>query len=159
MHQAFYTHTTSTVLEAPIDVVWASVRDIVGLVKLLLGDAAASVAWEDGGSVDRVPAAFTFSIAGGGPPFHEIVTGRSESEHAIQYRAAAPVLSMAEYTADLRLYRVTLPADHTFAVYSRRFSLLPGADPREQLPMLTGIMDNETVALRDHFARARGSAA
>ena len=151
---AYYTHITSTILDAPIDAAWAVVRDIIQIVEIVVGSLAENAKWRAGGSVGHVPSSYTFDLAGGGPQLHQEVTGRSEAKHTIEYRARTQVLSMAEYTATIRLYPVTLPAGQTFATYERIFSLVPGADPAVELPMLMGIMDNEMAALRAHFAGA-----
>jgi hypothetical protein len=152
---AYYTHITSTVLDAPIEVTWPVVRDIVKIVEIVVGSMAEDAQWRGGGSVDHVPSSFTFDLAGGGPRLHQEVIARSEVEHTIVYCARNPALSMAEYTGTIRLFPVTLPAGQTFVVYERNFSLVPGSDPAVELPMLIGIMGNEMVALRAYFARSQ----
>lgn len=155
MPESYYTHTTSTVIDAPIEAVWAIVRDLVKVVQIVVGSAAQNVMWRAGSSVDQVPAGFTFNLPGG-PPIHEEVTGRSEADQVIQYRAHGEVLTMAEYRAEIRLHPVTLPAGKTFVTYSRTFRLITSAGPSD-LAGLLGIMDNEMVALRDYFSQPSAS--
>lgn len=146
-----HTHTTSTVVDVPLETVWAEIRDIVKFAGIVLGSAAENLGWAGRSSVDRVPAQFSFNLPGGETMIEELV-GRSDIDHCFQYRATGQVLQMIEYTAEVRLQRVTLPADRTFITYSRTFVLAPGTT-EEQLGVLLGIMDAEMVALRDHFKR------
>lgn len=156
---AYYTHITSTVLDAPIDAVWPVVRDLIQIVEIVIGSLAENAKWRAGGSVDHVPSSFTFDLVGGGPQLHQEVIARSETEHTVVYRARNQALSMVEYTGTIRLYPVTLPPGRTFVTYERVFSLAPGADPNVELPLLIGIMDNEMVALRARFAPPAAPAA
>jgi hypothetical protein len=153
MSKAYHRYVTSTVLEAPIEDVWAVVRDILKVVEIVIGDAAHAVHWSQGASADQVPAKFQFKLADG-TLIQEEVTGRSETERSIEYRANGVVLNMAEYAATIRLQPVTLPAGQTFATYERTFSFVPGVDPAEGLALVTGIMEGEMVALRQHFAQS-----
>lgn len=155
MTHAYYTHTTTTVVDAPIEAVWAEVRDIVKFGGIVIGSAAENLQYASGATVDHVPAKFTFNLPGG-PTLTEELTGRSDQDHVIEYRANVQVLAMVEYHAEVRLTPVTLPAGKTFIVYARTFRLAEGSGS-DDLNMIRGIMDNEMVALRDHFAR--GSAA
>ncbi|HYF62186.1 MAG TPA: SRPBCC family protein [Herpetosiphonaceae bacterium] len=152
MSNAYHRHVTSTVLEAPIEAVWAVVRDILKVVEIVIGDAAHGLRWTHGASAEHVPARFQFKLADGSVA-HEEVTARSETEHSIEYRANGVVLTMAEYAAAIRLQPVTLPAGQTFVTYERTFSFIPGVDHADALAMITGIMDNEMVALRQYFAK------
>lgn len=154
MPEPRYEYTTSAVLEAPIEEVWTAVRDILNFLRINFGEGLTHAAWAAGGSAEHVPSAFTATLASG-LTLHEVVTGRSESEHTLQYRAAVQVLSMVEYWAEVRLHPITHPGGQTFVVYTRWFRLDPASDPAAELPLLTGIMDQETVAMAAHFRRGR----
>lgn len=151
MSKAMYQYVTSTVLDAPIDKVWMVVRDILKVVKIVIGDGAQAVHWSKGASVDHVPAMFQFKLADG-TLIHEEVTARSDTDHSITYRAHGVVLYMDSYTATIRLQPVTLPGDQTFVTYERLFSFVPDADANEAYGVITGIMQSEMVALQQYFA-------
>ena len=155
MPESYYTHTTSTVVDAPITAVWTVVRDVIKVVQIVVGSAAQNLMWLSGCSVEQVPAGFTFNLPDG-PQIHEEVTGRSEADHTIQYRAHGEVLTMAEYRGEIRLHPVTLPAGKTFVTYSRTFRLTASAGPSD-LAGLLGIMDNEMVALQNYFSPSSAS--
>lgn len=146
-----YTHTTSTVVDAPIATVWTEIRDIVQFAGIVLGGAVENLTWVTGATVDRVPAKFSFNLKGDNKVLVEELVGRSEIDHTIQYEANVQVLQMIKYWAEVRLQPVTLPADQTFITYTRKFVLEPNST-HQQLHDILGIMDGEMAALKTHFA-------
>ena len=151
MSKPKYTMYHSTVLDADPDTVWAEVRDVLRVVKILFGDTVANVQWTDGGSPDRVPSRYEFTMLLNGGRVQQEVSGRSEATRTVTYRTAAPVLCLYDYVASYRVFAVTNDPGRCFLEYSREFMVTDDAEP-EIVGALITMMDNQINILRDYFA-------
>ncbi|MDC0723186.1 hypothetical protein [Nannocystis bainbridge] len=157
MTTATYTHVTTTLIEAPVEVVWSQVRDLLVLVRMVFGtklDEYYTRGWIEGGSVDRVPAALAFCLRSGGPEMVVEGVGRSDREYLLQYCTRGRVMLVADYFGELRLIPTTHPADWTVMVHKREFSVLDGTASDYAAQMVAGMVDfmnGEAEAMRDAF--------
>ena len=62
MLKAKYHVYDSAVLDAPIEEVWALVRDMVTLLPLVFGDGVKDYRWVEGGSAEKIPSRFQFTL-------------------------------------------------------------------------------------------------
>jgi len=148
-----YTVYHSTVLDADPDTVWAVVRDIVAVVKLVFGDAVQDVGWTARGSVDKVPSRFDFTLLPNHDLAREEVVGRNEVERSLTYRSVAQVLSIYDYVATYRVLPVTTDPTRSFIEWSREFRVTDDAAP-DFVDGLLAMIGNEIEAVRAHFAKS-----
>jgi hypothetical protein len=141
----------SAVLDAGPDEVWAVVRDIVALVKIIFGDGVKDVHWLGRSSVDHVPATFEFTLLPGGDVATEEVAGRDEVSRSLTYRSIGQVLSIYDYVATYRVLPVTNDHGRSFIEWSREFKVTDDADPGF-LPMLLQMIEQEIDTVQAHFA-------
>jgi hypothetical protein len=141
----------TTVLEADPDTVWAEVRDVLKLVKILFGDTVANVRWVADGSSERVPSRYEFTMLQNQGLVQQEVAGRNEVERSLSYRTVAPVLCLYDYVATYRVFPVTNEPGRSFMVYSREFMVTDDAAP-EIVGALLSMMDSQIDIVRDYFA-------
>jgi hypothetical protein len=141
----------SSVLDADPDTVWSEVRDMMQVLPMVFGDAIENAHWVDGGSADKVPSRFEFTLLPGGDVALEEVVGRSESTRSLTYRSVGQVLSIVDYLATYRVLAVTNEPGRSFIEWSREFRVVEGADP-EFLPFLEGLIAQEIDTVKAHFA-------
>ncbi|MFI7676569.1 SRPBCC family protein [Actinophytocola sp. NPDC049390] len=146
-----HTMYQTTVLEAGPDTVWAEVRNVLNLVKILFGDTVGDMTWVDGGSPDLVPSRYEFRMLHNGGLVQQEVAGRNEVERSLTYRTTAPVLCLYDYVATYRILPVTNDPGRSFMEYSREFMVTDDAEP-EIVESLMTMMDHQISAVRDYFA-------
>ena len=155
MSKPKYTMYHSTVLDADPDTVWAEVRDVLKLVKILFGDTVGGVQWVEHGSPERVPSRYEFTMLHNGGLVQQEVAGRNESTRSVTYRTVAPVLCLYDYLATYRVFAVTNDPTRCFLEYSREFMVTDDAEP-EIVGALITMMENQINAVRDYFAAGEG---
>jgi hypothetical protein len=141
----------TSVLEAAPDAVWAEVRDVLNLVKILFGDTVGNKKWVEGGSPDVVPSRYEFTMLHNGGLVQQEVVGRNEVERTVTYRTVAPVLCLYDYVATYRVVPVTNDPNLSFIEYSREFMVTDDAEP-EIVESLMTMMDHQISAVRTYFA-------
>jgi hypothetical protein len=141
----------TTVLEAGPDAVWAEVRDVLKLVKILFGDTVGGVHWVGDGSPERVPSRYEFTMLQNQGLVQQEVAGRNEVARTLTYRTLAPVLCLYDYVATYRVFPVTNEPGRSFLEYSREFMVTDDAAP-EIVEALMSMMDNQISVVRDYFA-------
>ena len=149
-----HTMYQTSVLEAGPDTVWAEVRDVLNLVKILFGDTVGGMTWVEGGSPELVPSRYEFTMLHNGGRCQQEVAGRNEVARTVTYRTAAPVLCLYDYVATYRIIPVTNDPDISFIEYSREFMVTDDAEP-EIVEALMAMMDQQIGAMRDYFARPK----
>jgi hypothetical protein len=140
----------SAVLDADADTAWEVMRNILRVVEIAFGGAVENVQWMKGGSLDKVPARYQFTLVPGGDVVNEEVTGRSEHGRSLTYRTIGQALSLVDYVATYRVLPVTNDG-RSFLGWSREFRVVEGADPG----FIEGFMDllaREVGAVKAHFA-------
>jgi len=153
MSSAKYSVYDSAILDAPLEVVWPVVRDIVRLLPIVFGDTVKDYHWVDGGSADKIPSRFTFTLVATGDSPLEEVSGRSEIDHSVTYRMIGQAAGLEGYVATYRLRPITNEPGKTFIEWPREFGLAPGADPAKVVPFITSLTAQEVAALKKHFER------
>lgn len=151
MSQARYHVYDSAVLDAPVETVWEVIRDIVHLLPIVFGDAVKDYRWVDGGSADKVPSRFQFTLAASGETALEEVVARSEVERSLTYRMLGQVVGIEGYVATYTLKRITHTPGKTFIDWPREFSVVAGQDPAEVVPAIAALTAQEVAALEKYF--------
>ena len=149
-----HTMYQTTVLEAGADTVWTEVRDVLKLVKILFGDTVGDLKWVDGGSPERVPSRYEFTMLHNQGLVQQEVAGRNEVDRTLTYRTVAPVLCLYDYVATYRIVPVTNDPGLCFMEYSREFMVTDDAEP-EIVESLMAMMDHQISAVRDYFAKPK----
>jgi hypothetical protein len=144
------TTSTTQLCWMPTDTAWEVMRNILRVVEIAFGGAVENVQWMKGGSLDKVPARYQFTLVPGGNVVNEEVTGRSEHGRSLTYRTIGQALSLVDYVATYRVLPVTNDG-RSFLGWSREFRVVEGADPG----FIEGFMDllaREVGAVKAHFA-------
>ncbi|WP_410589828.1 SRPBCC family protein [Amycolatopsis sp. lyj-23] len=149
-----HTMYQTTVLDAEPDAVWAEVRNVLNLVKILFGDTVGNLQWVEDGTPDRVPARYEFLMLQNQGLVQQEVVGRNEVERSLTYRTVAPVLCLYDYVATYRVFPVTNDPGRSFLEYRREFMVTDDAAP-EIVEALMSMMDNQISVVRDYFAAPR----
>jgi len=141
----------STVLDADPDTVWAEVRDVIKMVKIVFAGAVTNVEWAEDGTIDRVPARYDFTILPGHDLVQQQVAGRNEVERSLTYRTVARALCIADYVATYRVLTLTNDPGRCYLEWTRDFQITDDAEP-EAVDAILSMMSGQINALRDYFA-------
>ncbi|WP_437909847.1 SRPBCC family protein [Sorangium sp. So ce327] len=147
----------SAVLDVPIEEAWRELRDIVALLPIVFGDGVKDHRYVDGGSAEKIPSRFEFTLHPSGDKAVEEVVARSETEHSVTYRLLGQVLGIEGYIATYRLRRITTEPGKTFLEWPREFGVAPGQEPEKVVPSVAALTAKEIVAIKEHFAKRRRS--
>lgn len=112
--------TTSSVINAPVDIVWRTIRDFNDLPGWHPVIASSKV--EDGGDPDRIGCVRTMELAGNGGTVRERLLTLSDAEHSVTYSILASPMPVENYVATLRLIPVT-DGDRSFAEWTAEFDV------------------------------------
>lgn len=151
MLKSKYTVYHSSVLDADPATVWAKVRDAMQMIDIVFGSNIKNPHWVKGGSVNKVPSMFEFTLLPDGDVVREEVIGRSEHTRSLTYRSVGQVLSVVDYVATYRVLSVTNDPARSFIEWSREFRVVEDADPGF-LPFIEGLIDQEIDTVKAHFA-------
>jgi hypothetical protein len=105
---------TSAVIDAPIEKVWAKVRDFNNLPEWHPKFSRSHI--EGGLPSDQVGCVRNFDIAGGGGTIRERLLALSDTEHYFRYCILTSPLPVKDYVAQLTLYPVTM-GNKTFGIW------------------------------------------
>jgi NADPH:quinone reductase len=135
----------SAVIDAPVEAVWAVLRDFNGHDRW--HSAVATSRLEDGTEGDQVGAVRDFRLTDGGR-IREQLLMHSDRDRAFRYCILEAPVPLHGYVAEMRLRRVT-DADTCFVEWQASFD--PPVPERERLVRFVGeaIMDAGLRALRD----------
>ena len=117
---------TSSVIDAPVERVWAAIRDFNGLPAWHPIVAASRI--EDDRPPDQVGCVRNFRLRDGGT-IREQLLALSDADHACTYSILESPLGVRNYVATLSLQRVT-DGDRTFAVWVAEFDAPPEDEAR-----------------------------
>jgi uncharacterized protein YndB with AHSA1/START domain len=112
----------STILDAPIETVWAAIRDFNGLPSWHSAIARSEI--EDGLDADVVGCVRSFHLHDG-THVRERLLQLSDRDHSLTYNFETPAFPVANYRARMRLLPVT-DTDQTFAEWEATFDEAPG---------------------------------
>ena len=110
----------SAVIDAPVEKVWAKVRDFNNLPEWHPKFSRSHI--EGGLASDRVGCVRNFDIAGGGGTIRERLLELSDVEHSFRYCILASPLPVEGYVAQLTLYPVTV-GDKTVGIWTADFEV------------------------------------
>ncbi|WP_437718395.1 SRPBCC family protein [Sorangium sp. So ce448] len=147
----------SAVLDVPIEEAWRELRDIVALLPIVFGDGVKDYRYVDGGSAEKIPSRFEFTLHPSGDRAVEEVVARSEAEHSLTYRLLGQVLGIEGYTATYRLRRITTEPSKTFVEWPREFGVAAGHDPAAVVPSIAALSAKEIMTIKEYFAKRRRS--
>lgn len=138
----------SSVINAPIDQVWAHIRDFNGVPNWHPAVAKSEI--EGGGPSDRVGCVRVLTLEGGAV-IRERLLELSDLGHHYSYSILESPLPVANYRATLRLRRIS-DGDRTYAEWSASFD----ADPPEKREDAEKLLSRDVFqggfdALKKHF--------
>lgn len=110
----------SAIIDAPIEKVWARVRDFNNLPEWHPKFSRSHI--EDGLSSDQIGCIRNFDIAGGGGTIRERLLELSDIEHSFRYRILTSPLPVEGYVAQLTLYPVTV-GNKTVGIWTAEFDV------------------------------------
>src|SRR5688500_10701958 len=111
----------SSVIDAPIDEVWARIRDFNGLPDWHPGIVKSEI--EDGKPSDQIGAVRSFYLGDGGH-IRETLLALSDSKRSCTYDMLKGPMSWSNYVATLRLRPVT-DGNRTYIEWSAEFDAEP----------------------------------
>jgi polyketide cyclase/dehydrase/lipid transport protein len=140
----------SAVVAAPVDAVWAYVRDFNALPKWHPAIATSEI--EAGWASDRVGCVRRFTRRSDGGLLREQLLALSDVERTFTYSILVSPMPVANYVATMRFTPITA-GNATFAEWRAEFDVTQGPDA----DTVTDIGDNVFVAgfaaLNSHFRR------
>lgn len=136
----------SAVIQAPVERVWAAIRDFDGLPDWHPAFADSRI--EDGRSGEAVGGVRSFRLKDGGDIRERLLT-LSDLEHTCTYTILESPLPIEDYVSTLRLRPVTM-SGATYAEWSSSFEVDP-ADRDAMVEALTGVYTSGFEALRERF--------
>ena len=140
----------SSVIDAPIEKVWARIRDFNGLPSWHPRMVESLI--EDGKAATEVGAVRRFKVASGAT-IRERLLAFSDADHLTSYSIIEHPAPISNHTSTLKLERVT-DGDRTFATWTSNFD----APAEKAADIAKGMGDNVFQggfdALKKHFATA-----
>jgi hypothetical protein len=138
----------SSVINAPIEQVWAHIRDFNGLEDWHPGIKSSVI--EDGGPSDRVGCVRKMELQNGGV-IRERLLEMSDLGHHYSYSIVDSPLPVANYRATLRLRRIS-DGNRTFAEWSASFDADPPQKQAEAEAMISkNVFQGGFDAIKRHF--------
>ncbi len=112
---------SSLIIEAPVEAVWAVVRDFNGLPGYVPGVAASSI--EDGRDADSVGCVRALTLADGGFCTERLLA-LDDSRYRVTYAFVIPAFPITDYRATIELIPVTA-GNRTYVQWSGEFNEAP----------------------------------
>jgi uncharacterized protein YndB with AHSA1/START domain len=115
----------SAVIDAPVEKVWARVRDFNNLPQWHPKFSRSHI--EEGLPSDRIGCIRNFDIAGGGGTIRERLLELSDVEYSFRYRILTSPMPVENYVAQLTLYPVTV-SNKTVGIWTAEFDVTEGEE-------------------------------
>jgi hypothetical protein len=157
MLEAKYRVYDSAVLDAPIEEVWPIIRDMMQLLPLVFGKGVEDCRWIEGGSAEKIPSRFQFTLQPTGDTPLEEVCGRSETDHSVTYRMLGKAIGITGYIATYQLRPITSEPGKCFLDWTREFAVLPDQDAAKISAFLAGLTAQEVATVKAHFSKRSSS--
>jgi polyketide cyclase/dehydrase/lipid transport protein len=138
----------SSVIEAPVDQVWAHIRDFNGLHKWFPG--VTDTRLEGSIPAGQAGCVRNFGLPGGGRMREELLEF-SDQDHTCVYKMLDGAVPMSRYQAGVRLRPVT-DAGSTFAELSAEFECAPGQE-NDVAAFLGSTYQTAFDGLKHHFKK------
>jgi uncharacterized protein YndB with AHSA1/START domain len=139
----------SSVIDAPVDRVWALVRDFNSLPQWHPRMVESEI--EAGLPSDRIGCVRRFKLASG-PILREKLVGLSDRDHTVVYTMEETPQPITNHVATVKLTPVT-DGDRTFAEWSAEFDAPAGEEEAIAGGMAENVFLKGLNALADHLAR------
>ena len=144
------TVTVSSVIDAPIEKVWARIRDFNGLPSWHPRMVESQI--EDGKAATEIGCVRNFKVASGAT-VREKLLAFSDDEYLTTYSIIGHPAPISNHTATLKLERVT-DGDRTFAVWTSQFDAPAEKADEIAKGMADNVFQGGFEALKSHFAKA-----
>jgi len=140
--------TVSSVIDAPIEKVWARIRDFNGLPSWHPRMVASKI--EDGKSADEIGCVRNFQIVSGAT-VREKLLAFSDADHSMSYSIIETPQPISNHKATLTLRKVT-DGDRTYAEWSASFDAPAEEADKVAEGMAANVFQGGFNALKSHFA-------
>lgn len=137
----------SAVIGAPVETVWAAIRDFDGLPDWHPAFENSHI--EDGKSGDVVGAVRNFHLKDDGGNIRERLLTLSDLDHVCTYTILESPLPVRDYVSTIRLHGVTMGGT-TYAEWSATYGVDPG-DRDATLEAFSGVYEAGLKALQERF--------
>ena len=141
------TVTVSSIIDAPVEKVWARIRDFNGLPEWHPRMVESHI--EDGKSATEIGCVRNFTLASG-PKLREQLTAFSDDDFLVSYSILETPQPITNHSATLQLRRVT-DGDRTFAEWTATFDAPEEEAENVAAGMGTNVFQGGFNALQDHF--------
>ena len=140
----------SSVIDAPIEKVWARIRDFNGLPSWHPRMVESQI--EDGKAATEIGCVRNFKVASGAT-VREKLLAFSDDDHLTTYSIIGHPAPISNHTATLKLERVT-DGDRTFAVWTSQFDAPEEKADEIARGMADNVFQGGFEALKSHFAKS-----
>ena len=138
----------SSVIDAPIEEVWAVIRDFNGLPSWHPRMVSSHI--EDGRKATDIGCVRNFQLASG-PTLREKLTAFSDDDHLVSYSILETPQPLTNHSATLQLRRVT-DGNRTYAEWTASFDAAPENADKLAEGMGQNVFQGGFNALKEHFA-------
>ncbi|PWW01436.1 polyketide cyclase/dehydrase/lipid transport protein [Hoeflea marina] len=139
--------TISSVIDAPVEQVWARIRDFNGLPSWHPRMVESHI--EDGKPATEIGCVRNFTLASG-PKIREKLTAFSDEDFLVSYSIIEHPAPISNHTATLQLRRIT-DGDRTYAEWSSSFDAPAEKADEMAAGMGANVFQGGFNALHDHF--------
>ena len=143
--------TISSVIDAPIEKVWARIRDFNGLPSWHPRMIQSHI--ENGGAADKIGSVRNFTVASGAT-IREKLLDFSDEKFLVSYSIIETPQPITNHKAVLQLRRVT-DGDRTYAEWSADFDAPEGEADGVAKGMGENVFQGGFNALKSHFAEQK----
>lgn len=143
------TVTISSVIDAPVEKVWARIRDFNGLPSWHPRMVKSQI--EDGKDATEIGCVRNFQLASG-PTLREKLTAFSDKDFLVGYSILETPQPLTNHKATLQLRRVT-DGDRTYAEWTASFDAAPEEADKLAQGMGANVFQGGFNALKEHFAK------
>ena len=139
----------SSVIDAPVDKVWARIRDFNGLPDWHPRMVSSRI--EDGRDATEIGCVRNFQLASG-PTIREKLLEFSDEDRMVAYSILETPQPIANHSARLTLRPVT-DGDRTYAEWTAEFEVTEGDPAAVEKGMGENVFQGGFNALKEHFAK------
>ena len=140
--------TVSSVIDAPIEKVWARIRDFNGLPSWHPRMVKSEI--EGGRPADEIGCVRNFQVASGAT-IREKLLAFSDADHSVSYSIIETPQPISNHTATLSLRKVT-DGNRTYAEWTARFDAPADEADKVAEGMGANVFQGGFNALKTHFA-------
>ncbi len=139
--------TTSSVINAPVETVWKTIRDFNALPEWQPAIAKSEI--EDGGTSDRIGCVRSMELVGGGT-IRERLLSLSDAEYSFTYTILSSPMPVENYVAELRVLPIT-DGDRSFITWKAEFDVPADQEAQMRHTIGQGVFQTGFDALKQRF--------